>query len=195
MSRFSQGIENLVYQSKETSRSGNSRAKDSQPGTIDKGHVTKIFILRFLRAHFPISSPSFASTLFIMFGAIRRFGVSQVLRASAPRTLSARWASQSLKWQAQPIQSPALVRSFQTSFPALRAAAAEAEAALGESAETELITEFADLKTKGLIDPTIVRNITHPDRMGLTTMTEVQSQTINQMLQGDDMYVDTIFAI
>lgn len=130
-----------------------------------------------------------------MFGAVRRFGVPQVLRASAPRTLSARWASQSLKWQAQSIQSPALVRSFQTSFPALRAASAEAVAAAHsvEPAESELITEFADLKTKGLIDALIVRNITHPDRMGLTTMTEVQSQTINQMLRGDDMYVDPRF--
>lgn len=131
-----------------------------------------------------------------MFGAVRRFGVSQVLRASAPRTLSARWALQSLKWQSQPIQSPVLVRPFQTSFPALRAAGAEAEAVsqFAEPAESELITEFADLKTKGLIDPTIIRNITHPDRMGLKTMTEVQSQTINQMLRGDDMYVDILLA-
>lgn len=130
-----------------------------------------------------------------MFGAARRFGVSQVLRASAPRTLSARWASQSFKWQAQSIQSPALVRSFQTSFPALRAASTEAVAAAQsvEPAESELITEFADMKTKGLIDPTIVRNITHPDRMGLKTMTEVQTQTINQMLRGDDVYVDSHF--
>lgn len=130
-----------------------------------------------------------------MFGAIRRSGVSQVLRASAPRTLSIRWASQSLKWQAQSIQPPALVRSFRTSFPALRASAAEAQAAAHfvEPAESELITEFADLQTKGLIDPKIVRNITHPERMGLKTMTEVQSQTIHQMLRGDDMYVDTHF--
>lgn len=127
-----------------------------------------------------------------MFGAIRRSGVAQVLRASAPRTLSTRWASQSLKWQAQSIKHPALVRSFRSSFPALRASAAEAQAAAHSPAESELITEFADLQTKGLIDPMIVRNITHPERMGLKTMTEVQSQTIQQMLRGDDVYVDTL---
>lgn len=29
--------------------------------------------------------------------------------------------------------------------------------------------------------------------MGLKTMTEVQSQTINQMLRGDDVYVITLY--
>lgn len=132
-----------------------------------------------------------------MFGAIRRFGVSQVLRASVPRPLSVRWASQSLQWQSQSIWSPALARSFSASFPALKAeaaaAAAEADtsARAAEQSESELITEFADLKTKGLVDPYIVRNITQPGRMGLKTMTDVQSQTIHQMLRGDDVYVDT----
>lgn len=129
-----------------------------------------------------------------MFGAIRRFAVPQVLRASAPRSVSARWAPQSLRWQAQSVRSPVLGRSFQT-FPALRDAAAQASAGAAWSSEPELITEFADLKTKGLIDPTIVRNLTDPTRMGLKTMTEVQSQTINQMLRGDDVYVITPYEI
>lgn len=135
----------------------------------------------------------FASTFFIMFGAIRRFAVPQVLRASAPRSVSARWAPQSLRWQAQSVRSPVLGRSFQT-FPALRDAAAQPSADAAELSEPELISEFADLKTKGLIDPTIVRNLTDSTRMGLKTMTEVQSQTINQMLRGDDVYVITCSA-
>jgi ATP-dependent RNA helicase MSS116 len=53
--------------------------------------------------------------------------------------------------------------------------------------EKELITEFADLQTKGLVDASIVQNITSPSRMGLTTMTDVQSQSLHQMLQGDDV--------
>lgn len=121
-----------------------------------------------------------------MLGAVRRFGVSQALRASAPRSLSARWAPQLLKWQAPSSQVPVLAKSLHTSFPALNAAAAEATATLeNTSQEPEFITEFADLMTKGLIDPSIIRNIT--GRMGLSTMTDVQSQTINQMLGGIDV--------
>lgn len=125
-----------------------------------------------------------------MLGAVRRFGVSQALRASAPRSLSARWAPQLLKWQAPTSQFPVLAKSLHTSFPALNAASAEATATLenvSEAQEPQFITQFADLKTKGLIDPSIIRNITHPGRMALTTMTDVQSQTINQMLGGVDV--------
>ncbi|OQD78637.1 hypothetical protein PENDEC_c001G02457 [Penicillium decumbens] len=124
-----------------------------------------------------------------MFGAVRRFGVSQALRASAPRSLSSlssRWAPQLLKWQPPSTRSSALARSFQTSFPALSATSAEA-AESPVSAEPELVTEFADLQTKGLVDASIVRNITSPNRMGLTTMTDVQSQTLHQMLRGTDV--------
>lgn len=123
-----------------------------------------------------------------MLGAVRRFGVSQALRASAPRSLSARWAPQLLKWQAPASRAPVLAKSLHTSFPALNAASAEATATLenvSQAQEPEFITEFADLKNKGLIDPSIIRNISQ--RMGLTTMTDVQSQTINQMLGGVDV--------
>ncbi|KAJ5161922.1 ATP-dependent RNA helicase [Penicillium capsulatum] len=121
-----------------------------------------------------------------MLGATRRFGVAQVLRASAPRTLSSRWTPQVLKWQPRLTPSPILSKPFHTSFPALRDASAQAQAAQPGQGE-EIITEFKDLQTKGLIDPTIIRNITDPARMGLKTMTEVQSQTIHQMLHGDDI--------
>lgn len=127
-----------------------------------------------------------------MFGAVRRFGTAHALRAVVPRSTHVRWTPQLFKWQPSSTLSPGLVRSFQT-FPALReataAAAAEAEAETGvkETSEQELITEFADLQTSGLISPSLIRNITHPSRMGLKTMTDVQSQTINQMLQGVDV--------
>lgn len=121
-----------------------------------------------------------------MLGATRRFGLSQALRASAPRSLSSRWAPQLLKWQPRSTPSPILSKPFHSSFPAFNATA-QAQTAQSEPAEQEVITEFNDLMTKGLIDPTIVRNITDPGRMGLSTMTDVQSQTIHQMLHGDDM--------
>ncbi|KAJ5596888.1 ATP-dependent RNA helicase [Penicillium hetheringtonii] len=114
-----------------------------------------------------------------MFGAMRRFGTVHALRAAVPRSSSVRWTPQLFKWQ------PPSIRSL--TFPALREAVAAVEADIKESAQQELITEFADLQTSGLISPSLIRNITHPNRMGLKTMTDVQSQTINQMLQGDDV--------
>ncbi|KAJ5088658.1 ATP-dependent RNA helicase, partial [Penicillium angulare] len=122
----------------------------------------------------------------IMLGVFRQFGVGQVLRASVPRTLSARAVPQLCKWTPPVSRSPVLARSFQTSFPALRAASQEA-AATEDASESGLITKFADLQRHELVDGTLIRNITSPVRMGLETMTDVQSQTINQMLQGTDV--------
>ncbi|KAJ5711929.1 ATP-dependent RNA helicase [Penicillium malachiteum] len=120
-----------------------------------------------------------------MLGVFRQFGVAQALRASAPRTVSARWTPQLCRFKPLATQSPVLVRSFQTSFPALKAST---QAAAQETdAESELITKFADLQRHELIDGTLIRNVISPVRMGLETMTEVQSQTIHQMLQGNDV--------
>jgi ATP-dependent RNA helicase MSS116, mitochondrial len=47
------------------------------------------------------------------------------------------------------------------------------------------ITEFQQLADRGLIHPTVVRTITKSMRM--TTMTEVQSKTINEALSGVDL--------
>ncbi|KAJ5764951.1 ATP-dependent RNA helicase [Penicillium odoratum] len=119
-----------------------------------------------------------------MLGVFRQFGVSQAIRTSVPRSLSSRWAPQLSKLQPLAIRTPALGRSFQTSFPALKAAAGPVPTRIDEE---ELITKFADLRNNDLIDEMIVRNITHPARMGLETMTAVQSETIHQMLKGDDI--------
>lgn len=121
-----------------------------------------------------------------MLGATRRFGFAQVLRTSVPRSLSSQWAPQLLKWQPRLTPSPILSKPFHTSFPALNVASAQAQAVESEPVD-KLITEFNDLKTEGLIDPAIIRNITDPNRMGLKTMTDVQTQTIHQMLRGEDM--------
>ncbi|KAF2138023.1 uncharacterized protein K452DRAFT_256809 [Aplosporella prunicola CBS 121167] len=70
------------------------------------------------------------------------------------------------------------VRSFQLSARLSEAAAAEAPA------QEPLITQFADLEAKGLVHPNIIRSIT---AMGIETMTDVQSQSINEALRGSDM--------
>lgn len=130
-----------------------------------------------------------------MLGAFRQFGARQALRAFAPRSLSARWGSQTL-WQPLSSQSPLLSRSFHKQFPALQSSSSQAvsqsmtEESTDETAKLDSdgpVSQFIDLQTRGLVHPTIIRNITHPTRMGLVSMTEVQKQTVHQMLQGDDV--------
>ena len=68
---------------------------------------------------------------------------------------------------------------------------AEANAPLGDDAEdinaasSLTINRFDQLEEKELVHPNIVRAITKD--MGHHTMTEVQSATINQALNGTDM--------
>ena len=47
------------------------------------------------------------------------------------------------------------------------------------------VTEFADLQTKGLVSRTVVDTLIR--RMGLKTMTPVQSQTVHETIQGHDV--------
>lgn len=124
-----------------------------------------------------------------MLGAFRRFGVSHALRASAPRSLSARLTPQLLKWQPQSKPAfPAMSRSLQTSIPAMNSAAAAAEQpAESDSPALERITEFLDLGKQGLIDGAVINNITHPHRMNIRTMTDVQSLTLHEVLAGKDV--------
>ncbi|KAJ5226328.1 ATP-dependent RNA helicase [Penicillium chermesinum] len=121
-----------------------------------------------------------------MFGVARRFGLSRALQVSAPRALSTgtRWTPQLSKFQSPLARSTFPSRSFQTSFPAL-SQAAEAVAQDIPVAASEYITEFHQLAERELISPNVVRNIT--ERMGLSTMTPVQSQTLNIMLKGEDV--------
>lgn len=64
------------------------------------------------------------------------------------------------------------------------AAAAQGEEIEPRDADAP-ITRFEELGTKGIIHPNIVDTITK--RMGMETMTEVQSATINQALKGNDI--------
>ena len=84
-------------------------------------------------------------------------------------------------------------RRAQESYPA-DAEEVEQNAAkqpASESAEPEelaasgLMTKFADLDGAGLVDSVVVRTLTK--KMGLETMTEVQSRTLNEALKGKDV--------
>ena len=123
-----------------------------------------------------------------MLNTVRRFGVSHALRATTPRSVSARLATQLPKWQAPlTLSSIATPRSLHSSFPRLSAATAEAIVEETESPKPARITEFADLASENVIHKSIIKNIIQPDRMNLKTMTEVQSLTLNEIVKGDDM--------
>lgn len=122
-----------------------------------------------------------------MLSSIRRFGVSSALRASVPRSTSARCAAHLPKWQApSTLSSLSATRSLHCSFPRFSAAAAEAPAQETESKQ-QRFTEFADLDSQGVIHKSVMRNILEKDRMNLKTMTEVQSLTLQEIVKGDDV--------
>jgi ATP-dependent RNA helicase MSS116 len=62
---------------------------------------------------------------------------------------------------------------------------AEAEAEAEAPSSDGLVTEFSELAKRGLVHPNIINTITK--QMRLTTMTDVQTRTINEALSGVDM--------
>lgn len=123
-----------------------------------------------------------------MLAAVRRSGV-QALRAPISRSLIARATPQPFKWQPSPRTAalPQIYRSLHVSSTLGAAEAAQAQTTDAESATPQRVTEFDDLAKHGLVSPKITNRITK--FMKITTMTDVQSMTINETLQGDDVYV------
>lgn len=124
-----------------------------------------------------------------MLCALRRHGVAQALRASTSRFFVARSTPQLLKLTpstSSPAAFPQIHRSLHVSTTRFQAAQAEAVAS-EEPATPQRLTEFADLASHGLVDKKIIDQITR--FMKIKTMTDVQSMTINETLQGDDVYV------
>jgi ATP-dependent RNA helicase MSS116 len=62
---------------------------------------------------------------------------------------------------------------------------AEAEAEAEAPSSDGLVTEFSELAKRGLVHPNIINTITK--QMRLSTMTDVQTRTINEALSGVDM--------
>ncbi|CAG8097307.1 unnamed protein product [Penicillium olsonii] len=137
------------------------------------------------RISFFSSSFIFHRHYLIMLSTIRRFGASSALRASAPRTLSARSVAQLPKWQAPAsLSSLSAIRSLHSSPTLFSAEAAQAHA---EQTEPRRHTEFAALGSEGIINENVIKNIIQPDRMNISTMTEVQSLTLNEIVKGNDI--------
>lgn len=113
----------------------------------------------------------------------RAFARCLSLSASSPlnRALQSRTAPQSLRIAAQ-TSYPATTRSIQSS--AILRQTAEAYSSTDADRNVP-ITRFAELETKNIIHPNVVRTLTK--EMGLETMTEVQAATINEALKGTDV--------
>ncbi|KAE8367159.1 P-loop containing nucleoside triphosphate hydrolase protein [Aspergillus caelatus] len=121
-----------------------------------------------------------------MLGAFRRNGVAHALRASAPRSLSARVTPQQLQWR--PPTFSAISHVPRSLFHASRvsfSAVAEAQVQNAEAEQEGRLSSFKQLADQGLVDPIIIRTINK--NMGIKTMTDVQSMTIQETLQGNDV--------
>ena len=127
----------------------------------------------------------------IMLGAFRRFGVVHAVRAASPQALSVRSLPQRVQWRSPSIAATPRIAcsSFHSSSTFLSAAAeAQAQPDVLDSAVPSRLTHFSQLAEQGLVDPEIIRTINQ--RMKIQTMTDVQSMTIQDILQGGDVYVD-----
>ncbi|KAH7083260.1 ATP-dependent RNA helicase mss116 mitochondrial precursor [Paraphoma chrysanthemicola] len=124
-----------------------------------------------------------------MFGALRRCPatLSRNFRAAASPSralqVSSLRAVSALRIPSTRIAS-ATTAGFHHSAKWQQIAAAQAEAEL-PIAEDGLITEFQELSARGLVHPNIINVITKS--MRITTMTDVQTRTINEALSGADV--------
>lgn len=125
-----------------------------------------------------------------MLAAVRRYGVFRALRTPVSCSVIARSTVQQ-PLNLQPLSKPAALPQFYRSLhvsSSLRSAEAAQVQPTDTQAETpQQLTEFADLASHGLVDRRIISRITQG--MRISTMTDVQSMTINETLHGDDVYV------
>ena len=122
-----------------------------------------------------------------MFGAVRRCPatLARNLASVSTRTLRTPLTHNSSVLRI-PLQSARLQNvsfaGFHNSATRWQQEAQEAEQSIEEDGP---VTEFKDLATRGLVHPNLIRTITN--QMKLTTMTDVQTRTINEALSGVDM--------
>lgn len=122
-----------------------------------------------------------------MLGAVRQGQVlGRVLRTCSARSISAQVTRRPAQWQQLSSRiSPFAARTLHSSTPLGRPSVAAAEAGEQEQpTQSEEITQFQELADRGLVSEKIISNIT--GKMNLSTMTEVQSMTINATLNGSD---------
>lgn len=125
-----------------------------------------------------------------MLSTVRRGHVlARTVRTCRPLTIeSVRVAQNPLISSKQAVKAATVPRRPFHVFSSLKstAAAAATEAQPEEKFQQEPITKFSELSDRHLVDKKVVQHITKG--MGLSTMTEVQSLTINETLKGVDVY-------
>lgn len=125
-----------------------------------------------------------------MFGAVRRCPatLARNLASVSTRTLRTPLTHNSSVLRI-PLQSARLQNvsfaGFHNSATRWQQEAQEAQEAQQSIEEDGPVTEFKELATRGLVHPNLIRTITN--QMKLTTMTDVQTRTINEALSGVDM--------
>lgn len=125
-----------------------------------------------------------------MFNACRRgpASISKVLRASSTslRTASVRPSTLSLvsRTTVKAVQEPRWIH-ISSALRAFESAKQKPHQGNQQHDQGPRITKFEELKDMELVHPNIVDTITR--RMGLETMTDVQTATITQALRGNDM--------
>jgi ATP-dependent RNA helicase MSS116 len=122
-----------------------------------------------------------------MFGALRRCPArlsrsfaTAAISSAGPRVPSFR-ATSALRIPSSRL-APMGAVGFHHSARWQQIAAAEQEEA---GSPDEPVTEFSELARRGLVHPAIINTITK--QMRLTTMTDVQTRTINEALSGVDV--------
>ncbi|KAH9864431.1 hypothetical protein J1614_010365 [Plenodomus biglobosus] len=126
-----------------------------------------------------------------MFGAVRRCPVT-LSRNLSTAAMSRRVLRTPLTQSAStvlriPLQTSRLAQASFAGFhhsAKWQEEAAEAQAEEG-TAQHAPVTTFTELKTLGLVHPNLINTITK--KMGLETMTDVQTRTINEALSGVDV--------
>ncbi|EME46616.1 hypothetical protein DOTSEDRAFT_70586 [Dothistroma septosporum NZE10] len=114
--------------------------------------------------------------------------------ASLPRSLStfapaSRTAQQCLRLSQMPTSTlhrlPALTRTLHQTSRLRRQAAAQEDEIPSTDGGNAPITKFVELGSRGVLHENVVQTLTRD--MGMETMTEVQSATINEALKGSDV--------
>jgi ATP-dependent RNA helicase MSS116 len=119
-----------------------------------------------------------------MFGAVRRCPATLVRNLASVSTRALRTPlSHNSSILRIPLQS---ARLQNVSFAGFHSSATRWQQEAQQSIEEDgPVTEFKELATRGLVHPNLINTITN--QMKLTTMTDVQTRTINEALSGVDI--------
>lgn len=113
-----------------------------------------------------------------------RARASTPLKPSQPLAQLSQWHQLVPRRFLQPVRCLHSAPAAQFAAPAIRQIDEEEDLPVAGQGS---ITKFQELSDSGLVSSRVIDTIVN--KMGITTMTEIQSGTINQTLKGVDVYV------